>query len=140
MGFGKGLGPHLAQCGLERGRLDYTRMPPAILRAWFSFFWPFIDVSLCMYLNTYYASDSVSCVVSIQPNHAIKTSTTASGICETTSYPVRDLSKCSTSCLVCEMSSPRAGNPLIRHSGMTPLNKGSHSFTITVRNQPTRST
>jgi len=51
-------------------------------------FWPFIDVFLCMYLNTYYAS----CVVSIQPNHAIKTSTTASGIRKTTRYPVRDLS------------------------------------------------
>jgi len=53
-------------------------------------FWPFIDVFLHVYLNVYYANDSVSSIIMLtQPNHAIKTTdTTAGGIRKTASCPV----------------------------------------------------
>jgi len=47
----------------------------------FVFFWPLNDVFLRVYLSIYYASDSVSCIMSTQPNYGIKTtSSTAGGI------------------------------------------------------------
>jgi len=48
-------------------------MPLATFACLVSIFWPLIDVFLRVYLNIYYASDSVSFIMSTQPNHAIKT-------------------------------------------------------------------
>jgi len=61
----------------------------------------------CLYLNIYYANISVSCVIC--PHCAIKiTNTTAGGIRETATCPVRDLSSSrvdqSMRCLVCELA------------------------------------
>jgi len=50
-------------------------------------FFPFIDVFLRVYLNIT-LGDSVSCIMSTQPNHAIKTTnnTPVGGIRELSSY------------------------------------------------------
>jgi len=76
-------------------------------------FWPLNDVSLRLYLNTYYASDSVTCI--IRPHSLImqlkQQSTTVGGIRKTSSCPVPNMSSprvdYSASCLVHELTSPQ---------------------------------